>query len=147
MNPPVKQHSLLAAVAVVSLAIYVLACSSFSPDDSKVLFPAVDPKSGDLGVAVYDRKGGGTEQVFVVSQVEKGISRSSKPVLIRPQWMPDGKSMLVMWPDSVKGEALNIALVPYGRRGPTRMYTCDGLKDAAALLMSPMPVADRKSVV
>jgi 3D (Asp-Asp-Asp) domain-containing protein len=47
-----------AALTVVGFAawlLYVLGCASFSPDDSKVLFPSNDPKTGGLVVAMYDR--------------------------------------------------------------------------------------------
>jgi len=147
----VKKHafrnSVLALVGLASLLIYVLACTSFSPDDSKVLYPTVDPKSGVLGVAVYDRASGKSELLFLpFGQVIDSLE--THPILLRSQWLPEGRNVLVAWPDmesggEAKDDGLNLAVLPFGGRGPTRLFFLPGLEDGMSRLMLPLPVAGR----
>ena len=56
MKNPKTRNTALALVGLLALSIYILACTSFSPDDTKVLYPAFDAPSGAIGMAVYDRE-------------------------------------------------------------------------------------------
>ena len=143
MKTSTRNQSLLAALGLASLAVYVLACTSFSPDDSKVLFPAIDAKSGDIGVSVYDRKSGFTEQVFVASVIPSG-SKDRTPVLLRPQWISDGKSILVAWGHGERDHVLNFALLPFARRGPTRTFEMELKRDAMEILSNPLAVVGNR---
>jgi len=62
-----KRNAALASVGLLALSIYVMACNSspsFSPDDTKVLYPAFDPVTGVIGMSVYDREAGSSEMLF-----------------------------------------------------------------------------------
>ena len=141
------RNSVLALVGLASLLIYVLACTSFSPDDSKVLYPTVDPKSGAFGVAVYDRASGKSELLFLpFGQVVDRLE--THPILLRSQWLPDGRNVLVAWPDlessgEAKDDGLNVAVLPFGGRGPTRLFLLSDLEESALRLMRPLPVVGR----
>ena len=61
------------------------------------------------------------------------------PSLLRPQWLPDGKSVVVLWmsPDDSK-ETLNVAVVPLTSDGTFRTYHLPDFKDAyTGLLTGP----------
>ena len=55
MNSRKTHNTLLALTGLAALFVCILACTSFSPDDKKILYSTFDPKSRAMGVAVYDR--------------------------------------------------------------------------------------------
>jgi len=134
----------LALAGLGALLIYVLACTSFSPDDSKVLYGTVDAKSGLTAVAVYDRKTGKSELLFEPFTQDVG-KLAAKPSLLRPQWIEDGHDFLTAWvaggDDSDK--SLNLAILPFDRRGPARTFVVPDLgKDGAERFeVWPLPMA------
>ncbi len=145
MKEHAVRNSALALLGLASLLIYALACTSFSPDDSKVLYPTIDPKTGTMGVAVYDRASGKSEVLFLPFGVNVD-SLESKAVLFRSQWLPDGRSIVVAWPAlNAKGEAedkgLSFAVLPFNSRGPARVFLVPGLQEGASRLVLPLPVA------
>ena len=145
MNKYPVRNSVLALLGLASLWVYVLACTSFSPDDSKILYPTIDAKTGTIGVAVYDRKSRKSDLLFSPSSqdIEKG---TNQPVIVRSQWFGDGHSILVAWPfTDASGNGsqagLTFAVLPFKRPGPTRLFMVPGLKDGAASLLFPLPLA------
>ncbi len=131
----------LALLGLAALLSYILACTSFSPDDSKVLFSMVEPESAGVGVAVYDRQAKKTELLFVPYGQDLSRSTDREAPVLRPQWLPDGRSFFVAWLGSSQ-PALNIALLPYGRTGAFRIFELEGLDDPGSQLVQPLPVSD-----
>src|ERR1017187_4594359 len=94
MNMKPLLNSILAGVGALSLLIYVLACAtSFSPDDRQGLYPSFDPQSGAMAVSIYDRKTGRSETVFTAANAD--FATNQQPVLMRAEWLPDGKHILI----------------------------------------------------
>jgi hypothetical protein len=129
-----------ALVGLGSLSIYILACTSFSPDDSKVLFDTVDGKTGMTAVAVYDRKTAKTELLF------KPFLRSAQTLetsaaILRPQWLDNGHSFLTSW-RAGDNTNLNLAILPFDRRGPARFFQIADLTEDEAnnFYCCPLPV-------
>lgn len=137
MNIHTRRNSILAGIGLASLMIYILACTSFSPDDSKIAYPAFDDKSGAVCVSVYDRKTGASEQVFVAASIKDAQSSNREPCLLRPQWLPDGRHVLVVFPEE---KSLTLALLPYGVREPVRLFSLPEIKEATPVLMMPLPI-------
>lgn len=140
MKTHAARNSLLALLALSSLAIYILACTSFSPDDSKVLFTTYDPKAGDFGVGVWDRATGKSSLLFLPQRAGAG-GPNDKLAMIRPQWLPDGRHVLVAWARGDDDDALTLAVLPYGQPGTTRFIELEDMEDAASALTMPLAVA------
>ena len=102
-------HQALALVGLAALAAYILACTSFSPDDSKVLYPAFDASSGRVGVAMYDRETRRSQMVFLPVDVQGGVTNADLPSVFRAQWL-DARRILVDW----AGDALAEVSLPSG---------------------------------
>lgn len=133
------RNSMLALVGLASLAIYVLACTSFSPDGTQILYPSYDPAVTNFSVAIYDLNARQSETLFTFSRPE------SKPTMIRAQWLPDGKAAaLLCWPDG-EGEPLAVILPLSGNRQPTRFFVLPrgGKSDSEAAMVLPLPVTDQ----
>ena len=135
-------HCLLALGALAALTLYVLACgTSFSPDDSKVLYSTIDPKTGATGVAVYDRTAAKSELLFRPTYLE-GDALKTAPRLLRPQWVSDGHGVLIAWPGSGSNkDGLNLAALPAGGPGPIRFFCLPDQDKSAALFQVPLAVA------
>jgi len=122
-------HPVLAGIGCISLAIYILACStSFSPDDSLVLYPAFDPESGAESVAVYDRENGSSETVFAALVPEQQDKRAANGVadLFRAQWLSDGRHILVA--SAGKGSGVEFFVIPYHINEPLRHFVLSNMK-------------------
>jgi hypothetical protein len=147
MKRPTVRNSTLALVGLASLVIYILACTSFSPDDRRVLYPTFDSASGGVGVASYDRDSKRSELLFV-PHLRAGEEPGGEPPLLRPQWLPDGRSVLVAWPGAEgtadSGDSLSLAVVPVGARGPVRLFHLADLPEAAARLSLPLCVSGNR---
>jgi len=147
MKQPTVRNSTLALVGLASLVIYILACTSFSPDDRRVLYPTFDSASRGVGVAVYDRNSKRSELLFV-PHLRVGEKPGDEPPLLRPQWLPDGRSVLVAWPGTEgtadSDDSLSVAVVPVGGRGPVRLFHLADLPDAAARLSLPLCVTGNR---
>lgn len=117
-------HPVLAGIGCISLAIYILACStSFSPDDSRVLYLAFDPDSGAQSVAVYDRENGSSETVFAALGPREA---NGDPDIFRAQWLPDGKHVLVA--SAGKGNGVEFFVIPYHINEPLRHFVLSNMK-------------------
>jgi len=133
----------LAGVGLGALLIYILACTSFSPDDSKVLYGTWDAKSGQAAVAVYDRKAGKSELLF--EPITQSVGKpDSKPAILRPQWIEGGHNFLTVWQasDDKSDESLNLAVLPFDQRGLARTFLLSdlGKNGAAYFEYWPLPV-------
>jgi Tol biopolymer transport system component len=121
----------LTFIGGVAVLAYVLACTSFSPDDSKVLFPAFDRPSGGLALAVYDRDRRRTEHLFALPGLP------SEDRLLRAAWTPDGRRVLALWPESAAGDRLHVVVLPCGSREPVRVLVLPLNDDAQTSLVVP----------
>jgi hypothetical protein len=128
-----------AALTVIGLAavlLYILACASFSPDDSKVLFPSNDPKTGGTVLAVYDR-GAHTTRALLAFPPPSGDNDDG--YMIRPAWTPDGSHVVALWGDTDK--ELRITVLPISGKGPTRMLVVKHLEgDMPSAMLVPPPI-------
>lgn len=144
-----NRNSILGAVAVGGLAAYVLACASFSPDDSKVAFPAFDAETGGLGVGVLDRKSGKTEQVFTLMAINNPTDPDYEARLLQPGWL-DNKRLVVVWPEDTSGSSAEVLLatvVPLGGAGPLRQWRISGVEDADEKYLGAVATAGSKLLV
>ncbi|MBI5385862.1 MAG: hypothetical protein HZA90_14385 [Verrucomicrobia bacterium] len=147
MKSTTTQNSLLAAVALAGLLVYVLACSSFSPDDSQIAFPAFDAKTGDFGVTVLDRKSGRAETVFSLSIAKRLHAVAYETRLLRAQWIDDQR-LAVFWPGGQHDDdALNIVAVTLGGKGPVRYWQIQDLDKMDEKLVNPLALAGSRLLV
>ena len=143
MNQSTTRNSLLAALALAGLAVYILACSgpSFSPDDSKIAFPAFDPQSGELGVSVLDRKSGRVETAFTMSVIKDLKKPDYGAQILRPQWL-DNNRLIIGWPGVGNHEkGLNVMVLPVGGKGAARLWQIPELGEMQETLIRPLAVA------
>ena len=145
---PEKRNAILAVIGLVSLLGYILACASFSPDDSKILYPSFDAASSRLGVALYDRKSKRSEMIFLPMLSGAGSTNAThciKEGMMRPQWRADGKRVLVSWQ---MDKELLIAVMPLNGRGAFTVYA-DFLKGSAPseTLLGPLPVVGERAFI
>ena len=137
------RNAVLASLGLLALTAYILACTSFSPDDTKVLYPAFDGPSGKLGVAVYDRQTGRSETLFLPLDLGGGDTNAVNTPLLRPQWLADGRRVLVAWGSD---SDLALALVPCGVRGSVKLFfNLSKNSEYGQALVSPVPVAGERA--
>ena len=141
MKTRISPEAALSLVGLASLAVYVLACTSFSPDDSQVLYPTYDTKAGDFGVGLYDRKTGRATTLFLAQQPASDGSRGEL-ALVRPQWLSDGRHILVAWVRDPGHDELDLAVVPQGQPGTTRFMHLEEIPEAGGQLARPLGVAE-----
>ena len=115
------RNAVLAAVGLLALTIYILACTSFSPDDRKVLYPTFDVPSGGIGMAVYDRETRSSEMLFLPVEYEsRDTNVVTAPSILRGAWLANGRDVAVAYAEAGKGsgshDTLNVALIPWGAR-------------------------------
>jgi hypothetical protein len=141
MNTISTRSTALALLGLLALAVYILACTSFSPDDSQVLYPAFD-ESGAIGLAVYNREARRSDMLFVPAGYG-GDSTNAEAIPVRGQWLADGKRVLVAWGggDNQPDHQLQLAVVPAGARSAFKVFTLADVKEPGTLLMQPLPVA------
>ena len=149
MNNQKPLNVALALVGLLALGIYVLACTSFSPDDTKILYPAFDAPSGAIGMAVYDRETKGTEMLFLPLAYEAQSNNIVKvPCLMRAEWVAGGREIVVShysWQNSsTNKENLDLALIPYGVRKPIRTFRVPASEDAAESLLWPICIVGER---
>ncbi len=134
-------NTVLALVGLLALGIYILACTSFSPDDTKVLYPAFDGPPGAVGVAMYDRVSARSEMLFLPVVFDASRTNAVAPQLLRAQWLPDGRRVLIAWAGGKDQDELHLALTSVGARAPVKLFFLPGVKDALPKLVVPLPVA------
>ena len=149
MNKPKTRNAALALVGVLALSIYILACTSFSPDDTKVLYPAFDAPSGAIGMAVYDREARGSEMLFLPVDYDTGESNIvTAPSILRAQWLANGRDIVVAYSagdnSSSDREGLSVALIPWGARKPIKLFRVPDVKEVGQLFMLPLCIAGER---
>src|SRR3974390_1672663 len=140
------QNAVLALVGLTALTIYILACTaSFSPDDTKVVYPAFDGPSGRLGIAVYNRETARSETLFLPVDLGGGTTNNLKTPVLRPQWLDDGRRVLVAWGSD---NDLTLALVPCSASGSVKLFL-RLLKENSngAWLGVPIPVVGERAFI
>jgi hypothetical protein len=143
-----QRNAALALTGLVALGIYIVACSSspsFSPDDTKVLYPARDPATGLVGMSVYDRETRKSEMLYVVGSYEAKAGGEAKvnPVLFRGQWLPNGKEVVMVHVD-VEGEGpITLCVMPWPAGRPSKTLVLGG-KAGEGFLMAPLCVAGER---
>ena len=144
MGKPMVWNSKLGLVGLGGLLIYILACTSFSPDDSKVLYLTVDAQSGLTAVAVYDRKLAKSELLFEPFVQDVANLTTGKPAVMRPQWLEGGHNFLAAWLEGIDDSenSLNLAVLPFDRRGPARTFLLSklGKDEGSGFFLWPLPV-------
>jgi hypothetical protein len=142
-----KINSALALLGLLALSVYVMACTSFSPDDTKVLYPAFDPASGAIGMAIYDRESRTSEMVFVpVAYDTSGSNATVAPAFLRGQWLANGREIVIAHAGS-KGsdkDGLTITVVPTAGHGLVRTFRVPEIKDAASTFALPLCLAGER---
>ncbi len=136
------RNAACALVGLAALALCILACTSFSPDDRKILYPTFDPQSGALSISVYDRPSKTSRQVFVLRG--KATKDDNSPLPPRAQWLPDGKRVVVTWTlevDSKEEKSIAcFAVVTLDNSEPVRVLHLKGLAECACLDRRPLPM-------
>ena len=121
-------QSILAGVGAVSLLIYVLACStSFSPDDKQIIYPSFDPQSGETSVTLYDRTTKRTETLLVSTRCLPKDEREF--ALIRAEWLPDGKGILIG--QLVDDSTLLLTILSRDGKKPVQNFTLAEFEEVA----------------
>src|SRR5580698_1160818 len=113
MRQPMAWNSKLVIIGLGALFVYILACTSFSPDDSKVLYITMDAKTGMTAVAVYGRKSAKSDLLFEPPLPQNVTDpTAAKAAIMRPQWLDGGHDILAAWlPGGNESEKpLNIAV-------------------------------------
>jgi hypothetical protein len=149
MNEHSKRNAVLASVGLLALGIYILACSSpaFSPNDRKVLYPAFDPASGAIGMALYDRETRSSEMWFLPVAYESGESNAVvAPNIIRAQWLANGRNIVAAYvsPEGSRKEGITVALVPWETPGPIKVFTIPDIDEPAACFIQPFCLANER---
>jgi hypothetical protein len=137
-----SRNFVLPLVGLLALLIYILACTSFSPDDKKILFPTFD-SSGALAMAIYDRDTRRTEQLYVPLNLDMGTNDVEQTIL-RGSWLPDGKHILVAAASDESSEQMELIVIPAdGRRG-IRSYRLFGVDDPGLSFLTPLCVSGNR---
>ncbi len=145
------RNALLAIAGLGALGACILACTSFSPDDKRILYSTFDPKTRAMGVAVYDRASAKSELVFVSGE-RSGEEAENDPILLRSQWLPDGKHIVVTWmppegsKEDEKKSGTSFAVISLDGKEPLRLFHLKGVGgDGAAAL--PLPIVGSRVFV
>ncbi|MDO8544548.1 MAG: hypothetical protein Q7S40_29250 [Opitutaceae bacterium] len=131
MNLNRTRDAVLTLIGAAALLAYVLACTSFSPDDRKVLFPAFEAATGAVAVAVYDRDNGSTTKLMALP---------SDGNLFRAVWSDDGRRVIVL--SGMK--QLRLTVLPFKTTEPVRLLELPSDAEGFPnLIMSPAIVGSR----
>ncbi len=143
MNSRKTRNTFLALTGLAALFVCILACTSFSPDDKKILYPTFDPKTRSMGVAVYDRPSRESRVLFTCKTMLKQ-GREARLVMMRSQWLADGKNVVITWmplSDSKEDESVTtFAMLPLEGKEPVRLLHWAGFKEASDFTFYPLPV-------
>lgn len=132
---------LVSLTGLAALAVYVVACTSFSPDDSQVLYPTYDPQAQSFGVGLYDRASAKATTLFT-AQASPSDGSPGEAVLMRSQWFLDGGYILAAWTHDGDEQVLHLAVLPRGQSGTVRFIQIESLPEAGSQLARPLAVAE-----
>jgi len=139
-----KRNAVLAFVGLLALSIYILACTSFSPDDTKVLYPSFDVATGATGIAGYDREAHTSELLFVPVGYDSAETNAEvTPAILRAGWLANGRDIVITYasPKDDEKAGITVAMMPWGARKPVRTFHVPALKDPGEALMAPLCIA------
>jgi len=132
---------LVSLTGLAALVVYVVACTSFSPDDSQVLYPTYDPQAQTFGLGLYDRSSAKATTLFT-AQASPSDGSPGDAVLMRSQWFLDGGHILAAWMHDGEEDVLHLAVLPCGQAGTTRFIQIESLPEAGSQLARPLAVAE-----
>jgi hypothetical protein len=150
MNRRKALDVVLGIIGLAAWMLYILACRpSWSPDNSKILFPYLTPGTKEAGIALYDRNTGAVKSIFMPPAKEKGWERDSDvgPVA---QWESGGSRAIVTWHEKkaktkkkkeVQIARLQVLVFPVGSDGKTRHFKLQN-READTAMCFPWPEAD-----
>jgi len=144
-----KRNAVVAAVGAGALVVCILACTSFSPDDKKILYPTFDPATRSMGVAVYDRAAK-TSELLLVSRGLNEAGEADTPMIMRANWLPDGKRVAVTWlpleEDKEDKSVVSFAVLTLEGKEPLRLLH---LKDVeyGGVISYPLPIVGNRVYV
>lgn len=136
------RNSALALCGLLGLTVYILACTSFSPDDKSIVYPSVDPQSGQIGLAVFDRRSGDSEMLLVPWAFDVQQTNSTA-FLLRAQFLDDGKAVLARCSVGSKDGA-RLFMLPWASKGAWRSFDLPELDDNAGGMSMAMATAGSK---
>ena len=127
----------LAAIALVAITLYVLACGpAFSPDGRRILVTSTDT-NGVSRVLMFDRKTSG----WTLLAQRRGEEHASETPLAAALWLPDGRHAVVQW---WREKGMQVMVLPIGEAGPTRLFDVPDLEDnVGPFVLSPPIVRGR----
>ena len=113
MNLTSRRDRILAAIGAGALFAYILACTgaSFSPDDSKVLFPVNDLSTGRFAVALYDRRARTSRTLFALPADDATVNGTG--------WTQDGSRAVAIW---IANGDMNVVSIPLDNSRPLRLF-------------------------
>lgn len=147
MKTQETRNTVLALLGLLALAVYIVACTSFSPDDSKVLYPAFDQDSGALGMAIYDRAARHSELQFVAPELKEDAN-PPKASYVRGGWLPDGRHIVVAYSLAQdNNEVVDFAVIPTGLARPIKLFHVSGLKDTGTEFFWPLCLTGQRVLI
>jgi WD40-like Beta Propeller Repeat len=150
MDSKNARETVVALAGLGALAVCILACTSFSPDDKKILYPTFDPQARAMGIGLYDRPSRKSRVLFA-SRAMSEQGEAKTPVTMRSEWLPDGKHVVVTWnPVSEAKEDKSVAtfaLLSLDGKEPVRLMHLTGLKDCGVCLHYPLPMVGTRAYV
>lgn len=143
------RSTILGSIALLSLAVYIVACRvSFSPDGKRLLVPYVESSPRGTAVALVDRATGASRCIFATARVQ---SDGPAPDLtaLTAQWTPDGSRAVIFYPDAEGTDHIGIASVPIDGPGETRLFACssEDTEDSIAMLAVPPPIVGNHAFI
>ena len=101
-----------------------------------------------MGVAVYDRSSRKSRILFTSKGMfEQGSE--TKPVMMRSQWLADGKHVVINWmplTDSADAKSVaTFAMLPLGGAEPVRLLHLGGLKDSSEITLFPLALVGTRA--
>jgi len=130
LAPPRPRHAFLALLALAFLAAYVLACRpAFSPDGSKILLSSVGEAEHSCDLLVFDRKSSQWSRLLTVGQAQGDTA------IISANWSARGTQIVAAWTSD--NDQLQVAVLPAGRAGSTRIFTIASVEDPLLSLIGP----------
>lgn len=139
MNRERLLYIVLSIIGIGALTAYLVACRpSWSPDGSKVLFPYLNAKAKQAGIALYDKNTRKTQSVFSKpADVGTAAAPFSWPWA---QWDREGKRVIVLWVVAKQSNSeLHVHVMRTGVKKPDRTFV---LPDVEIFPGIPLPEAD-----
>ncbi len=142
MKPQISRNSALALFGLGALVTAIVACTSFSPDDTKILYPSLDAASGAIGMAVYNRETKKSEMLFVpIKRTGDSLTNQvTSPELFRGHWLDNRRVVLAWSAGNDDEEGLSIATLPVGGGSAFKQYQLPHEKDQNSTLTQPLSV-------